>query len=103
MSYGVKVYSPAGDVWIDSSTYTFSYIDTLLVSGSGSKSYPNFAGWTFYTSPVQDRPSSGYAEIFDATFLNVSISYGSGYPVITWSQSVVIGTAQTIDLLVFGR
>jgi len=103
MSFGIKVYSQTGATLIDSSTYTFSYIDTIPVSGSGSKSYPYFTGWVFYTSPVQDRPSSGYAEIFDATFLNVSISYDNGYPVITWSQSIVIGTAQTIDLLVFGR
>lgn len=102
----MAAYSPAGVKLFDTTSMALSYIDQFTVTGgaSGSRSYPAFAGWTFYAAQVQDDPTGAdFSDVNSFTALAITISYPGGIPTVSWSLAALVGTVQNVDILVMGN
>lgn len=84
MSFGLQVYNPQGQVNVDSLALPNSLIDVFVIptfSSTYTVSYPNYPGATIYVVP------SNMTEQSYSGMVNVqSISYATGYPVVTFSN-----------------
>ena len=79
MSFGLQVTNDYGQV-IDTSKFTCTVYEIFTVSGgsSGTRSYPNLAGFTIFAGIEKYSPDPALQS-------GVSIAYGAGYPVLSWS------------------
>jgi hypothetical protein len=97
MSFGLKLITTAGQV-IDTSIIPGTVYDTLVVGGSdtGSKGYPELAGFTIFAS-VQKflaQPNG---------ITSTSVSYSLGYPVLNWFPSGSSAPATASTIFVFAK
>jgi hypothetical protein len=86
MSYGL-VCVCEGNLVINTSTVTGVLLDFVILSSevSGSISYPSMAGRKIYASTT--RGIAGQASAYSPRTLSITISYGSGFPVLTYSPT----------------
>jgi hypothetical protein len=106
MTFGMAVRDATGKLIFDTSSMTFSYIDSIRVEGgaAGSKAYPELAGWTLYPSQTQDSTVEDPSiDLVKFTALALSVAYTGGYPTLHWSPASVVGAAQVIEILVIGN
>lgn len=97
MSYGLYCLCSDGTV-IDTSTITgvLQAALTLSTASSGVLSYPSLAGRTIFVTSI--RSLIGIGAAYNNRNLNFSISYSSGYPVVSYSP---VGSGTDYNLNVF--
>jgi hypothetical protein len=95
MSFGCKIVLNNGRV-IDSTKLTGLIHDVFVVSGSssGSKSYPELAGFIVY-SAVQKFFATPNGIIF------ATVSYSLGYPTVNWAPTGSGSAPSDATILVF--
>ena len=95
MSYGIKIITSFGQV-IDSSVIPGTVYEIFVVAGNatGSKSYPDLAGFEIYASvqKFQAQPNA---------ITTTSVSYPSGYPVLNWFPSGSNAAPANAQIIVF--
>jgi hypothetical protein len=76
-----------GNLVINTSTVTGVLRDFAVLSSesSGSLSYPDLAGRRIYAAT--SRGIAGQASAFSTRTLTINVSYGAGFPVITYSPA----------------
>lgn len=81
MSYGIVITTDYGQT-ISTTSLCGLVHDAFVVAGNatGSKSYPELAGFTIYAA-IQKYASQPNA------LVETSVSYSSGYPVLSWFPS----------------
>jgi hypothetical protein len=78
MAYGLQIFDASGAQVFDSTVATGGVPAGFWAGGAGTLSFPQFAGRTMAAIMV-----SGNSEWWVEDGLGVSISYASGYPVVT--------------------
>ena len=98
MSYGL-VCVCEGNLVINTSTVTGVLRDFAVLSSeaTGTISYPDLAGRTIYAATT--RGLAGQASAYSSRALRVTVSYSSGFPVVSYSPTGV-GTAILVNLYV---
>jgi hypothetical protein len=88
-----------GNIVINTSTVTGVLRDFMILSSesSGTLSYPDLAGRTIYTASA--RGLAGQASAYSPRTLSISVSYSSGFPVVTYSPTGS-GTATLLNLYI---
>jgi hypothetical protein len=95
MSFGIQILTDYNQL-IDTSTFPCSIYEIFTVSGgsSGTKNYPELAGFTIYAG----IDKIGFAD--PKTQSGVSINYSSGYPQLNWAPVSSSAPAGTNTILV---
>lgn len=98
MPNGIRIKLDNGKVY-DSSSVPIVFYESFSITGgsSGSKQYPALAGFNIFVSIAK------LASLANENTSYYSISYSSGYPVLSWFPSRTGGSATTQTLLVFVR
>lgn len=96
MSYGIKIVNSNGRVYDSSSIPAMLYeVFTIIGGSSGSKAYPELAGYTV------DCAMSKTSQDAIETTSDHSVSYDLGYPVVKWAYSRGGYSNATLYLFVF--
>lgn len=113
MSYGVEVYNSSGQSIFDTDSQSFTLYTTFLTphNTNGSQSFPELAGKTIYIQDAWDVTESyiggygAYAYVYGSPLIysayTFSISYASGYPVVSWSKGSVPSYVVAVATRVF--
>jgi hypothetical protein len=98
MSYGVKFVLDNGKVY-SSDSIPATFYETISIAGAstGSKAYPELAGFTLVVGTIKQSNVSATENLSDH-----SVAYDLGYPVLTWFPTRY-GAASTQTFLVFAR
>lgn len=101
MSYGLYCLC-ANNLVVDTTTITgvLQAAVSISTASSGTLSYPSLAGRTIFVQGV--RTLSGTGSAYSNRSLNFSISYSSGYPVVTYSP-VGSGTDYPMNVFILVR
>lgn len=98
MSYGIALRA-ANNITYSDATPGVTFVTLIYIPGntSGSRSFPNLAGFTLsWTRFVVSANAFGLA--------NLSASYSLGYPVLSWSPGATpTGNYATINVLVYAK
>lgn len=88
MTYGAKILMP-NNIVLDTNTISYCIADSFNLAGgqsNGSKSYPEYAGYSFsfYQNILANY---NYYSIYNngARPHIMSVSYATGYPVVSWT------------------
>lgn len=96
MSYGITFKSAAASYNDSTPGVTFVTLINIPGNTSGSRSFPQLAGFTLsWTRFTVSASAFGLA--------NISVSYTLGYPVLSWSPGSTPNVYATINLLVYAR
>lgn len=102
MAYGIEIFKPDGSSIFDSDSKAFGIYDVFYIerNTSGSKSYPELAGYTIDCNAVMTSNLEG---IFGNAPRQFSISYSSGYPIVSWTYNpaYVAGSLNYAQMRVF--
>lgn len=88
MSYGIQTFKSNGALSFSSDSQSFTLYDTFTIAAqaNGTRSYTQLAGCTIEIQVANNY--STYAGGLGGNLpYNFSISYASGYPVITWTRN----------------
>lgn len=98
MSQGVKFVLSNGRTY-DSSSVPVSFVDVITIAGgsSGSRAYPELAGFTLDCSTLKQSSSTS------ENLSDHSVAYSAGYPVVSWAPSRTGRAGSTQNLLVLAR
>jgi hypothetical protein len=86
MTYGLETYTSSGALSFSSDTKPFGLYDVFVTgtNSNGSQAYPELAGDQIEIQIVNRRGTGWSASTLPYDF---SISYASGYPVISWTYN----------------
>lgn len=102
MSYGLIVRDELNNVILNDSSDVFIFVDLFSIASgsSGFRDYPAYIGSTIQANQVQQSAfGTAYADIVNFSVTNLSVSYPSGTPRVSWAP-VSGTTASTILILV---
>lgn len=103
MSYGINIYLPDGLV-IGDTTDAGSFVEQFTLGineAGGSRSYPQLAGFNdLRWIQFQAAPATSDINV-PIVWHQLSASYSSGYPILTWT--LPSGTIASTTVLVYVR
>lgn len=106
MSFGASLLTSDGTPSFDLSRDGYSFVEVVSATAgsSGSRSYPELAGWQVFATVVQDASTgSVFTDVASLTVVNVSVSYAAGYPAVSWSYGTSVGSPQPVALFIMAH
>jgi hypothetical protein len=81
MSYGVKIWGPNRELWMDSSLVTWNMVEAFRVEANqfAYRSYPDLSGYTFYAIQIPLEVPKVESQTYEKTldvFQNSILVYG---------------------------